>query len=120
MVSLHCINLELLMTEMGHNPNCRPTGLCRLWPAADIAVEMLTAGLSRTGRESEGFAQRALWNIDSTAHRPHSGLMLAARITFAHFSVSSATNFPNSAGVIGMGSPASSARRACNFGSANY
>ena len=26
---------------------------------------------------------------------------------------------PNSAGVIGMGSPASSARRACNFGSAN-
>jgi hypothetical protein len=33
---LHCL---------GHNPNCRPTGLCRLWPAADIAVEMLTAGL---------------------------------------------------------------------------
>src|SRR5262249_37301878 len=49
----------------------------------------------------------------------YSGLMLAPRITFAHFSVSSATNFPNSAGVIGMGSPASSARRACNFGSAN-
>src|SRR5262249_37513827 len=65
------------------------------------------------------FGERALWNIDSTVHRPHSGLMLAARITFAHFSVSSATNFPNSAGVIGMGSPASSARRACNFGSAN-
>ena len=29
----------------GHNPNCRPAGLCRLRPAADIAVEMLTAGL---------------------------------------------------------------------------
>jgi hypothetical protein len=49
----------------------------------------------------------------------HSALMLAARITLPHFSVSSATSFPNSAGVIGMGSPASSARRVCNFGSAN-
>src|SRR5262249_7574140 len=49
----------------------------------------------------------------------HSGLMFAARITLPHFSVSSATSLPNSAGVIGMGSPASSARRACNFGSAN-
>ena len=29
----------------------------------------------------------------------HSGLMLAARITFAHFSVSSAMNLPKSAGV---------------------
>src|SRR5437764_9043312 len=45
--------------------------------------------------------------------------MLAALITLPHFSVSSATSFPNSAGVIRMGSPASSARRACNFGSAN-
>jgi hypothetical protein len=56
-----------------------------------------------------------LWNTS----RDHSGLMLAARITLPHFSVSSATSFPNSAGVIGMGSPASSARRVCNFGSAN-
>src|SRR5262249_418593 len=48
-----------------------------------------------------------------------SALMLAALITLPHFSVSSATSLPNSAGVIGMGSPASSARRACNFGSAN-
>ena len=49
----------------------------------------------------------------------HSGLMPADLITLAHFLVSSATSFPNSAGVIGMGSPASSARRARNFGSAN-
>jgi hypothetical protein len=32
------------------------------------------------------------------AHRPHYGLMLAARITLPHFSVSSAMNFPNSEG----------------------
>jgi hypothetical protein len=40
-------------------------------------------------------------------YRPRqSGLMLAARITVAHFSVSSAMSFPNSAGVIGIGAPA--------------
>ena len=50
--------------------------------------------------------------------RLYSGLMLAARITLAHFSVSSATSFPNPVGVIGMGSPPSSVRRACSFGSA--
>src|SRR5262245_38139757 len=58
-----------------------------------------------------------LWNIRGRTR--YSALMLAARITLAHFSVSSATSFPNSAGVIGMGSPPSSARRARNFGSAN-
>ena len=49
----------------------------------------------------------------------HSGLMPASLITLPHFSVSAATSFPNSAGVIGMGWPPSSARRACNLGSAN-
>src|SRR5260370_33644112 len=44
-----------------------------------------------------------------------SGLILDTRITLPHFSVSSATSFPNSAGVIGMGSPPSSARRACRL-----
>src|SRR6516162_6675602 len=33
----------------------------------------------------------------------HSALMLAARITLPHFSVSSAINFPKSVGVIGIG-----------------
>ena len=46
----------------------------------------------------------------------YSALMLAARITLPHFSVSSATSFPNSAGVTGMGWPTSSAKRACNLG----
>src|SRR5262245_4209204 len=64
------------------------------------------------------FAERVLRNIGSGLPR-QSGLMFAARITLPHFSVSSATSFPNSAGVIGMGSPASSATRVCNFGSAN-
>ena len=43
--------------------------------------------------------------------RPQSGLMLAARITLPHFSVSSTMNLPNSAGVIGIGRPPKSASR---------
>src|SRR5450759_961911 len=39
--------------------------------------------------------------------------------TAAHFSVSSATSLPNSAGDIGIGVPPSSAKRAFIFGSAN-
>src|SRR5262245_3140320 len=39
----------------------------------------------------------------STADRPHSALMLRARITLPHFSVSSAMNFPNAADVIDIG-----------------
>jgi hypothetical protein len=37
----------------------------------------------------------------STADRPHSALMLRARMTLPHFSVSSAMSLPKSAGVNG-------------------
>src|SRR5262247_2943253 len=50
--------------------------------------------------------------------RHHSGLMLAARITLAHFSVSSTMSLPNSAGVIGIGRPPNSASRALILASA--
>jgi hypothetical protein len=59
------------------------------------------------------------YGISTVTVSTHSALILAARITLPHFSVSSATSLPNSVGVIGMGSPPSSARRACNLGSAN-
>src|SRR5262245_30919909 len=50
---------------------------------------------------------------------PHqSALMLAARITFAHFSVSSAMNLPNSAGESARGPAPRSASRALILGSA--
>src|SRR5262249_21174016 len=58
------------------------------------------------------FAERVLRNA------AHSGLMLPARITLAHFSVSAASSFPNSSGVIGIGTPPSSAKRAFSRGSA--
>src|SRR3982074_825945 len=43
-------------------------------------------------------------------------LILAARMTFPHFSVSPAMNFPNSAGVIGIAEVARSARRPLKVG----
>src|SRR5262245_4457660 len=54
----------------------------------------------------------------STADRPHSALMLRARITLPHFSVSSAMNFPNAADVIDIGSTPKPASRALMAGSA--
>src|ERR1700680_1046061 len=49
----------------------------------------------------------------------HSALMLAARITLPHFSVSSAMNFPKAAGVIDIGEPPRSAILAFIVGSAS-
>src|SRR5262245_38178374 len=48
----------------------------------------------------------------------YSALMLAARITLAHFSVSSAMSFPNPAGVSGSGTPPRSSSRCFILGSA--
>src|SRR5262245_47711368 len=49
----------------------------------------------------------------------HSALMLAARITLPHFSLSSAMNWPKSAGEPGSAVAPSSAIRALILGSAN-
>jgi hypothetical protein len=54
------------------------------------------------------FAERSLWNTS----RGHSGLMLAARITLPHFSVSSAISLPKSAGEPASTVPPRSARPA--------
>src|SRR5262249_7927103 len=59
-----------------------------------------------------------LWNFRSSAE-PHCGLILAARMTFAHFAVSSATNFVKAAGELANGVPPSSANRSLIFGSAS-
>src|SRR5215472_5586481 len=74
------------------------------------------AGRDRDQTRHTPFAERALRNIRWRTR--YSGLMLAARITLPHFSVSSAMNFPKSAGVIGIGVPARSSSRAFIFGSA--
>src|SRR5262245_43277147 len=58
-----------------------------------------------------------LWNIGSGLPR-QSALMLAARITLRHFSVSSAISLPKSEGETASTSPPRSARRALILGSA--
>src|SRR3989442_1145911 len=63
-----------------------------------------------------GFAVRDLWNI--LQEQDHPGLMPANLVTLAHFSVSSATNLPKSAGVIGIGLASKSANRPFIVGSA--
>src|SRR6516164_10011676 len=63
------------------------------------------------------FAERDVMECRSGVDRPQSALMLAARITLAHFSVSSTMNLPNAPGVIGIGVPPRSARRAFILGS---
>ena len=55
--------------------------------------------------------------MSTDGRRPHSGLMLASRITLAHFSVSSAMSLLNSAGVPASTVPPTSARRALILGS---
>src|SRR5215470_12905632 len=63
------------------------------------------------------FAYRDLWNIGGRLW-DHSALMLAARITLAHFSVSSAINLPKSADEPGIAVLPRSANRALILGSA--
>ena len=58
-----------------------------------------------------------LWNVGATM-TAYSVLMLAARITFAHFSVSSAMSLPKSAGEPTNGVPPRSASFAFILGSA--
>ena len=54
-----------------------------------------------------------------TDARPYSALMLTARITLAHFSVSSATSLPKSAGEPGSSVPPSSTSLVLSFGSSS-
>src|SRR5262249_52739665 len=69
---------------------------------------------ARAARREE-FAERQLWNV--RAFPPQSALMPANLITLAHFSVSSAISFPNSAGDPGSATPPRSAGRAVILGS---
>src|SRR6516225_4380916 len=78
------------------------------WHKADIPQVTLASLKSRNG----------CYGISDHGCLGHSALMLAARITLPHFSVSSAINFPKSVGVIGIGEPPRSASRALILGSA--
>src|SRR5262245_41296952 len=67
--------------------------------------------------DHRAFAERTLGNI-LPGSPDHSGLMLAARITLPHFSVSSAMSLAKSAGEPVSDAPPRSARRTLILGSA--
>src|SRR5215471_772235 len=64
------------------------------------------------------FSPNGCYGIFGQDRADHSALILADRITLAHFSVSSAMSLPKSAGDIGIGTPPRSASRALIVGSA--
>src|SRR5215475_181772 len=72
--------------------------------------------LKGSTRRAHGFAERTLRNIGAV-FGDQSGFAPENFTTFAHFSVSSAMNLPNSAGVIGIGTPPRPASRALIVGS---
>src|SRR5262249_33513138 len=74
---------------------------------ASVSSPAAAAAIRRTG-----FMERHLGLPD------HSGLMLAARITLPHFSVSAATKLPKSEGEPAITVPPRSASRALSWGSA--
>jgi hypothetical protein len=74
--------------------------------ARSYGVSEATIRCARPGIRD--FAERVLRNIRRRLV-DHSGLMLAARITLPHFSVSSAMSLPNSAGESSSTSPPRSA-----------
>src|SRR5262249_35244601 len=82
------------------------------WTLADAHYE-----LGHSAVIWEAFAERTLRNISPDRVR-HSGLMFAARITLAHFSVSSAMSLPKSAGEPGSAVAPNSESRASILGSA--
>src|SRR5437879_8240734 len=73
---------------------------------ADIGGRLKYASSGHCRHSPNGFYGRFEGLPDQSA------LMLRARMTLPHFSVSSAMNLPNSAGDIGIGTPPRSASRA--------
>src|SRR4029077_1985031 len=80
-----------------------------------LATEERTFGIGTSVPKAVIFAER---NVMEYWPDDHSGLMLAARITLAHFSVSSAISFSKSAGESASAAPRRAASRALILGSA--
>jgi hypothetical protein len=72
-------------------------------PGSDICSAANWSLLNRPRRGAGGSRNGTLWNIAG-----HSALMLAARITLPHFSVSAAISLPKSAGDPGSAVPPNS------------
>src|SRR5262245_1081759 len=96
--------IELHPIAASQGPDCRVYRIGEHQSAGDANIEHRRLSISPNG-------VYGIWP------RGHSGLRLAARITLAHFSVSSAISLPNWTGDPGSGVPPRSARRAFILGS---
>ena len=97
-----------------------PAASDRLAPARDAGQAGSAAAPTarcRNRRRGSFITPSLVYGRRSTS-RHHSGLMLAARITLAHFSVSAATKLPKSEGEPAITVPPRSASRALSWGSA--
>src|SRR5262249_41712656 len=95
----------------------RPQALLAIVPPTENSERGRVLIKSLLAAGPRGFAKRTLRNI-GTVFGDQSGFAPENFTTFAHFSVSSAMNLPNSAGVIGIGTPPRPASRALIVGSA--
>ena len=106
------------MTELGSK--LRRTRIEHMSAGPPLNSRHRSARLARqkstNQRSLPPFAERNVMECWRT--RDHSGLMLAARITLPHFSVSSAMSLPKSAGEPASTVPPKSASRALILGSA--
>jgi len=100
---------------------CLPQAMSGLPPGVDLTANSYCFG-RRSGADSGPNKQgrRKTKNGERMRVSPcfHTGLMPANFTTLAHFAVSSATNFPNSAGVVDIGVTPMPTRLACILGSA--
>src|SRR6516165_7347659 len=97
--------IELHPIAASQGPDCRVYRIREDQSAGDANIEHRRLSISPNGI------------YGTSARAGHSALMLAARITLPHFSVSSAMNLAKSTGVIGIGTEPSSAIRALIAGS---
>src|SRR5262249_42737678 len=95
----------------------RGGGAAGALPAEPAAGRTRLPAVGRRRARPMGAAPQIAWKIGADG-RHHSGLIWAARITLAHFSVSSARSLPNAAGVSASAVPPRSAKRALILGSA--
>ena len=94
------------MTGLGHNPNCRPIGLCQLWPAADMRLvtswatvcRRATCGISPFKDVCTGRSRRAQFPVAVEFQRRKACLESGFLATvFMHWSlvIASSSTFPS-------------------------
>src|SRR6516225_10567220 len=108
-----------LLRVRRERPRGRAAECIQQFPPSDVACHVtLRLGVIHAMEELYHLSIARSVTTSRQGSQNYFALMLAARITLPHFSVSSAMSLPNSASVIGIGSTPTSASRAFSFVSA--